>query len=118
MPTAAATSSQPGTRQRRAAATNANGDIVATTCPSLMLHGPRKPSSRSIAAVCAAVHIGWPLISCLSWSTDQNSGLEPASACTSASSVHAPTITARPPKVTRRVLSVAVAMPHSHRNGR
>ena len=116
MPTAAA--SQPSRPKRRRIASSAKGDRLARTMPSLRLHGPSTPPSRSAAAICAAVHMPCPLIACLTASMPLNNGLAPVAASTSASSVHTPTMIASPPKVRRRPASSATAAATIHRNGR
>src|SRR3546814_1240662 len=63
------------------------GDRLASTMPSLRLHGPRMPLSRSSRATSSGLHIVLFSISCLSASRPQNSGLVPDSACHSASRV-------------------------------
>lgn len=117
-PTAAAASNQPALPKRLAAACSANGERLATTTPSFRLQGPSTPLRRSTRAVSATGHIGCPLMACLIASIVQNSGLVPASACNSASTVHTPTITPSPPNVTRRLWSSATAAATSHRKGR
>ncbi len=114
----AAATSQPGAWKRRPAAYSANGDMLASTWPNFRLHGPSTPLRRSAAATSALVHIGWWLMACLIESMPKNSGLVPVNACTSASSVHTPTMTASPVKVTRRPRGPATAEAASHRNGR
>jgi hypothetical protein len=118
MPIAAAATSQPPLPRRRPAAYSANGDRLASTSPSLRLQGPRMPLRRSTAAVSSRLHMGRPLIACLAASIPANSGLVPVSACSSASAVQMPTMTANPPKVSRRPRSLATAEAASHRNGR
>jgi hypothetical protein len=118
MPTSDAATIQPVVPKRRPPAYSANGDRLASTTPSLRLHGPRMPPRRSAAASCASLHIGLPLMTCLSASMPQNSGLVPKPTSTSASSVQMPTITASPPNVMRRPRSSATAPATSHRNGR
>ena len=117
-PTAAAAQSQPTTPIRREARCSAKGDRLAMTSPSLRLHGPSTPLSRSASRVSATVHIGCPLIDCLMLSMPQNRGLVPVSACSRASTVHTATITPSPEKVIRRLRALPTAAATSHRNGR
>src|SRR5690606_13941635 len=116
--TSSAAAIHPPLPRRRAAAYSTNGDRLASTTPSLRLHGPSTPPRRSAPASCSTLHIGRPLMSCLIESMPQNSGLVPDTTCTSASSVHTATITAIPPNVVRRPAGLATAEAASHRNGR
>ena len=118
MPTATAASNQPTRPKLREAASSANGDRLASTMPSLRLHGPSTPLRRSAAATSSAVHMPRPLIACLPWSISQNSGLVPITASANASSVQMPTMIASPLKVRRLPSSLATADATTQRNGR
>src|SRR5690606_39590345 len=61
-PTSSAATIQPALPRRRPAKYSANGDRLASTTPSLRLHGPSTPPRRSASASCSALHIGRPLM--------------------------------------------------------